>query len=302
MIDLNDYFYFVHVVEKQGFSAAARALNIPKSRISRHINQLEQRLDARLIHRTSRNMSVTETGQTFYQHARSLIDAMELAEASVQQQYEKVSGRIVLSCSVGVAQFVLMNLVSRFVLENPNIDIDQHVSNDIIDLIEQGVDIAVRGHTSDLPDSSLIQRPLATVEWQLFAGHSFVDQYGMPNSPYDLKECDFLKVGWRQRNSNLLLQNKEGIKINLSIAAKFCSDDMTTLKHAAEQGLGIVALPAYTCRAELASGQLLRVLPEWSVGEAKLSVLMPSRLGVPPHIKAFSEFLRKEVPRVVATL
>ncbi|HBA35271.1 MAG TPA: LysR family transcriptional regulator, partial [Gammaproteobacteria bacterium] len=117
MIDLNDYFYFVHVVEKRGFSPAARALNMPKSRLSRHVSQLEERLDTRLIQRTSRQFKVTETGRVFYQHARALIDEMEAAEAAIQSRKASLSGRVTMSCSVGVAQFAIKELVCEFLVK-----------------------------------------------------------------------------------------------------------------------------------------------------------------------------------------
>lgn len=295
MVDLNDYFYFVHVVEKQGFSAAARALNMPKSRLSRHVSQLEERLKVRLIQRTSRSISVTEMGRIFYEHARGLVDTMELAEASVQRMSESISGKIAMSCSVGVAQFALMELVSRFVTENPGVEIHQHVSNESIDLVAEGIDLAVRGHTTDLPDSSLVQRHLVNVEWHLFSGRQLLEKHGTPGSPYDLNKYDFLKVGWRGNNSTVNLTHKDGIKTNLQVSVKLYSDDMATLKHAAETGLGIVALPAYVCREEVRSGHLVRVLPEWVAASAELSLLMPSRIGIPPQVKALSDFLRTEI-------
>ena len=295
MVDLNDYFYFVHVVEKHGFSAAARALNMPKSRLSRHVSQLEERLKVRLIQRTSRSISVTEMGRIFYEHARGLVDTMELAEASVQRMSESISGKIAMSCSVGVAQFALMELVSRFVTENPGVEIHQHVSNESIDLVAEGIDLAVRGHTTDLPDSSLVQRHLVNVEWHLFSGRQLLEKHGTPGSPYDLNKYDFLKVGWRGNNSTVNLTHKDGIKTNLQVSVKLYSDDMATLKHAAEAGLGIVALPAYVCREEVRSGHLVRVLPEWVAASAELSLLMPSRIGIPPQVKALSDFLRAEI-------
>ena len=174
MIDLNDYFYLVHVVEKQGFTQAAKALNMPKSRLSRHIAKLEDRLDTKLIQRTSRQFNVTETGQIFYRHARVLLDEMEAAEEAIQSRKTSLSGRVTLSCSVGVAQFAIKDLLLQFLLDHPKVDLVQQVTNQNIDLVSSGIDIAIRGHTEPLPDSSLVQRHLASVSWHLFASPNYL--------------------------------------------------------------------------------------------------------------------------------
>ena len=291
MIDLNDYFYFVHVVEKQGFSPAAKALDMPKSRLSRHVSKLEERLDIKLIQRTSRQFNVTEPGQIFYQHAKALLEEMEAAEAAIQSRKTALSGRITMSCSVGVAQFAIKDLILQFLENNPKVELVQQVTNQNIDLVSFGIDLAIRGHTDTLPDSSIIQRHLTTVSWHLFASPSYLARTGTPNSPYDLFKRQSLKVGWQPASGHWTLQDKEGLKITVPFDPQLCSDDMSTLKSAAIEGLGIVSLPAYLCREEIANGSLVRVLPNWISGEGQLSLLTPSRKGQSPSVRKFSEFL-----------
>ena len=291
MIDLNDYFYFVHVVEKKGFSPAARALDMPKSRLSRHVSRLEERLDIKLIQRTSRQFKVTEAGQIFYQHARALLEEMEAAEAAIQSRKTSLSGRVTLSCSVGVAQYAIKDLVLQFLADQSKVDLVQQITNQPVDLIASGIDMAIRGHTEPLPDSSLIQRHLATVSWHLFASPNYLSETGYPKSPYDLIKRKSLKVGWQPTSGHWTLQNTEGLKTNVPFSPQLSSDDMSTVKSAAIAGLGIVSLPAYTCRKEITNGSLIRVLPDWVSGKAQLSLLMPSRKGQSPAVRAFSEFL-----------
>lgn len=291
MIDLNDYFYFVHVVEKKGFSPAAKALDMPKSRLSRHVSKLEERLDTKLIQRTSRQFHVTETGQIFYQHARALLEEMEAAEAAIQARKETLSGRVTLSCSVGVAQFALKDAVLRFLVDHPNVELVQQVTNQEIDLVSSGIDMAIRGHTDPLPDSSIIQRHLATVTWHLFASPSYLSSTGPVTSPYDLFKRQSLKLGWQPSAGHWTLQNGEGLQTAIPFNPQLCSDDMSTLKSAAIGGLGIVSLPAYTCREEIAQGALVRVLPDWTSGKAQLSLLTPSRKGQSPSVRTLSDFL-----------
>lgn len=297
-IDLNDYYYFVHVVEKGGFTRASESLGIPKSRLSRHIVQLEERLDTILIQRTTRQSKITELGEVFYKRARAMVDQVELAEAELKRKKNRLSGQVTLSCSVGLAQFALKELIARFMTDNPQITVLQQVTNQNIDLIASGVDMSIRGHTGPLPDSTLIQRPLATVEWNLFASPDYPVNEIL--TPEDLTNHQTLSLGWQAHGSYWRLEHKSGAKEKIQIAPRLKSDDMTTLKEAASKGLGIVALPAYTCRDELASGKLVKVLPEWHAGQAVLSLMMPRRSGYAASVEAFQDFLQAEFANFVA--
>ncbi len=298
--DLNDYFYFVHVVEKQGFSAASESLGIPKSRLSRHIRQLEERMDARLIQRTTRQFNVTELGEAFYAHARAAVDEMERAENAVRRNKNRLSGHVTISCSVGVAQFALKPLVARFLSDNPLVNVSQQVTNQTVDLVAAGVDLSIRGHSGPLPDSTLIQRHLAQVEWQLFAAADYLDGNPALDHPSDLEKHQTLALGWQSPHGQWKLENRSEEKWVADINPRLKSDDMATLKHAAASGAGIVALPAYTCREELEHGQLKRVLPQWHAGLAQLSLVAPSRKGQPQAVVALQEFLLAEFANVVA--
>ena len=299
-MDLNDYFYFVHVVEKRGFAPAGRALGVPKSRLSRHIRQLEEHLGARLIQRTSRRFTITDAGNAFYRHARAALNEVAAAEAAVRRQANTLSGTVRLSCSVGVAQFAISPALSRFMAANPKVKIVQQVTNQTVDLVEAGIDMAIRGHADPLPPSSLIQSRLAPVVWHLFAGPSYLDSAGTPARPEDLETHTGLKLGWRPETGNWSLRGPGDTHVSIPFTPLLCSDDMVTLKQCAADGQGIVALPAYVCREDVARGKLVRVLPDWTAGDAQLSLLTPSRRGHPPAVKALSAFLRDHVPGIVA--
>ncbi|MFK8014659.1 MAG: LysR substrate-binding domain-containing protein [Gammaproteobacteria bacterium] len=299
--DLNDYFYFVHVIEKRGFSAAARALGLPKSRLSRHIRQLEERMNARLIQRTTRQFNVTELGATFYAHARTVVDEMERAENAVQRKKNRLSGSVTISCSVGVAQFALKTLIARFLVENPLVTVSQQVTNQNIDMITSGVDLSIRGHSDALPDSSLVQRPLAKVEWRLFAASDYEEEHAPLSDPSDIDDHETLALGWQSPQEKWVLERQSGEKTAVKTTPRLKSDDMSTLKHAAASGVGIVALPAYTCRDELERGQLRRVLSNWHAGSAQLSLVAPTRKGQPQAVVALQNFLLAEFADAVAS-
>lgn len=298
VMDLNHAFYFVNVVEKNGFSAAARALGIPKSRISRHVRQLEEALEAKLLHRDPRRLTLTEAGRAYFQHAREALDCIGAADAAVRRKQDFLEGSVTLSCSVGVAQFAVSGLLPVFLAENPRVVVRLQVTNAFADLIEEGVDVAIRGHARQLPDSRLVQRRLAVAPWSLFASPGYLETRA-PEAPADLKGCEALALGWRPGGDCWLLQDAGGATATIPCDVRLRSDDMVTLKRAAAEGLGVVALPDYVCREEVVAGQLRRVLPDWTAGLPELSLLTPSRKGAPPQVEALIRFLRKELPRVV---
>ncbi|MDA0688263.1 MAG: LysR substrate-binding domain-containing protein [Proteobacteria bacterium] len=300
-MDLNGLYYFVHVVEKKGFAPAGRALDIPKSRLSRGIQQLEEQLNVRLIQRTSRQFQVTDVGKAFYHHARSALDEVAAARAVIERHSNTLSGRIRLSCSVGMAQFAIKDIVSRFLSLNPEVEIIQQVTNQPVDMIEEGLDLVIRAHTGPLPDSSLIQRHLAPAVWGLFASPTYLEEAGTPKIPEQLAGHAGLKLGWKPELGYWSLKGPDGSDFSLPYKPRLCSDDMVTLKHSACAGLGIIGLPAYICRDDLKLGRLVRILPEWTAGDAEISLLMPSRQGVMPVVTAFANYLRKELPLAVAT-
>ena len=297
-LDLNDYYYFVHVVEKGGFAAAGRALAVPKSLLSRHLRQLEDRLGVRLIQRSSRQFVVTDVGQAFYRRARAALDEMEAAEAEVRCHTDSLSGRVRLSCSVGMAQYALAEVLSRFLLEHPGVELIQNVTNRQVNLIEAGIDIALRGHVGALPDSSLIQRSVARAPWYLFASPTYLEGAGAPSHPEDLGSHACLKAGWRPELGEWSLLGPKQTPCTVRFRPRLCSDDMSTLKQAAAAGLGIVALPAYVCRQELIAGELVPVLPDWLAADAQISLLKPTSRGALPVVRALTEHLCKELPPI----
>lgn len=300
MLDLNDLYYFVQTVEKKGISAAARALDVPKSTVSRHILALEGALGARLIQRTTRRFAVTDVGQEFYAHALATLIEAETAENVVRQRVAEPSGAIRFTCSVALAQLGLAELIPRFMTSHPRIRIVQHATNRLVDPVQEGFDVCLRAHWTPLPASTLIQRHLVDIPWHLFAGRAYLARKGTPAQPDDLAAHD--GVGLRQTEEAHLwsLTHEKHVDRKAAIAYAPClqSDDMGTLKVAART-LGIAALPAYVGRKEVESGLLVRVLPEWHAGIATLTLLMPSRRGLLPSVRAFIDFLSTHLPPVV---
>ncbi len=298
-VDLNDYLYFFHVVEQQGFASAGRALGIPKSRLSRHIQQLEIRLGARLIQRSSRQFAITDVGVDFFRHAKAVVEEVDAAEAAIRRQSEALTGKVRISCSPGVAQFALEALVSDFLRRHPKVQIGQLVTNELVNLIEAGLDLAIRGHTENLPDSSLIQKRVAKVEWRLFASPRYVEEAGELTAPEDLKGHKGLCLGWRKDIGQWRLHSNEKASEVIQFIPRLSSDDMMTLKEACAAGMGVVSLPAYVCADDIETGRLMRILTGWVSGDATLSLLQPSRKGTPPAVTAFAAHVTETLPELV---
>ena len=295
-MDFNDAYYFVHVVEKNGFTAAARALGIPKSRVSRRIKELEEALGARLLHRSSRRMRLTDAGLEFYKHAREALEQMEAAETAVRRKTNLIEGLVTVACSVGMAQFALNEILPQFLEDNPKVNVVLRTSNQMVDLLGEGIDIAIRGHLEALPDSSLIQVRLAGVEWHLFCSPSYLENLNALNEPEALAQHPCLMLGRASEGHQWLLEDEVGKITSVTCKVRFASDDMTTLKRAAEQGLGLVALPAYVCKREVDNGSLIRALPKWTAGHPQISLITPSGRGVLPSVEAFIMHLKRELP------
>ena len=183
----------------------------------------------------------------------------------------------------------------------PRVRIVQHATNRYVDPVQEGFDLCLRAHTESLPSSSLVQRALAQIPWYLFAGPSYLARKATPGEPNALSEHDGIALGGAQESCAWHLRDVRHPDqvVTVPFTPSLQRDDMATLKAAACAGLGIVALPGYVGHGEFERGQLVRVLPQWIAGVATISLLMPSRRGLLPSVRAFVEFLSEHVPMAV---
>lgn len=301
MLDLNDFFYFVQVVERGGFTAAGRALGMPKSTLSYRVQQLESKLGVRLLNRTSRRFGPTQAGEEFYRHAQGVVSAAEAAESLVRQRATEPSGGVRFTAAIGTAQFALRDILMKFILEYPKIDLVEYLTSRQVDLLGENLDVAIRAHSDPLADSTLVSRTLALAPWILVAGTDLLKRTGSPRVTEDLKQFPSLFV-WRPNAAptwRLRAQDGRGEAV-LPLRPRLVSNDMSTLKRAAAEGIGIVALPAYVCKSELHSGELTRVLPGWLAGQSTFTALLPHRRGLLPTVRVFVDYLARHLPKSVA--
>ncbi|MES2055416.1 MAG: LysR substrate-binding domain-containing protein [Pseudomonadota bacterium] len=296
MPNLNDLYWFAQVVERKGFSEAARAIGAPKSTLSKRVAALEQQLGVRLIQRNSRNFVVTEIGEQVYRHAAAMLAQAEAAQDLAQGYLSEPSGTVRLTASMTTAQVALVQALPRFGLAYPKVAIALHVTNRPVDLVQEGFDIAVRAHYAPLPDSELIQRRLGFAPILLVASPGYLKRRGTPVQPADLAVHDGLLTGPAILTEVWRLQGPAGNAVEVRPALRFAADEPAALVAAAIAGLGIARLPHSLCQSHLEQGSLVRILPEWSAGGAAITMLTLHRRGQLPAVRALIDFLAEELP------
>ncbi len=300
MLDLNDFYYFVQVVDRGGFTAAGRTLRMPKSTLSHRIQQLETGLGVRLLNRTSRRFGMTDAGVDFYRHAVGVLQQAERAEDVMRERLSEPAGVVRFTTGVATAQFAMKEIICDFILRHPKVDLVEHLTDQQVDLVGENYDVAIRAHSAPLPDSTLVQRTLAPAPWFLFAGAAYLETYGAPEHPQDLAERPSLFMMRDKVTPAWRLAHEDGREVTLALRPRLLSDDMVALKHAAQRGLGVVALPGYVCREEMRSGALTRILPDWRAGAGTISALIPYRHGLLPSVRAFVDHLAAEFPKITS--
>jgi DNA-binding transcriptional LysR family regulator len=300
MFDLNDMYYFVQIVDHRSVTLAARSLALPKSTVSYRMNQLETQLGVKLINRTSRQFAVTDVGREFYQHAKTILAVAREAEATIRQRLISPSGMVKLSVAVATAQFATRKLLPAFSSMYPDVRLLERTSDSETDIVAEGFDMAIRAHTLPLQDSTLIQRPLASTPWMLFCSPTlFPDANGLCR-PEEIRHAPSLFMVRDGVPHQWTLRHHDGEVVSLSIAPVLMMDCMPTLKEAAIAGLGVVALPGYVCKDEISNGSLIRVLPEWTAGDASLTALIPNGQNHLPSVRALLDYFVSEIPAIVA--
>jgi DNA-binding transcriptional LysR family regulator len=161
VLDLNDFFLFVHVVDRGGFTAAGRTLRMPKSTISHRMQELEANLGVRLLNRTSRHFGLTDAGQDFYRHAVAMLREAELAETAIRHRLTEPTGTVRCTAGSATMQFAMSDIIADFLVRYPKVNIVAHAADRMVDIVGENFDIAVRAHSDPLPDSNLVQRTLA---------------------------------------------------------------------------------------------------------------------------------------------
>lgn len=296
MQDLNDMLLFAEVVERGGFAAAGRALGMPKSRLSRRVAGLEAQLGVRLLQRTTRKLSLTEVGETFLRHCQAMRESAQAAADVVANAQTEPRGTIRVVCPVTLAQTVLADVMPIYLARHPQMRVEMEVNNRVVDLVKEGVDVALRVRLSLEESGSLVIKRLDDARSVLVASPALLERQGTPVTLEEASQLDSVAMSATDGQVSVRLTHTQGREATLQYRPRYIADDLLTLKRAVLGGSGMCWLPDYMCEDELRDGRLVRLLPDWSMPVGVVHAVFPSRRGLSPAVRSFLDFLGEYVP------
>lgn len=295
MRDLNDLFYFVQVVEHEGFAAAGRALGVPKSTLSRRVAQLERRLDTRLLQRSTRQLSVTELGQAYYRHCVAMLVEADAAEELIERNRSEPCGRVRLSCSPSVLHYLITPLLTQFMTRFPRVNVEVMATSRRVDVVQEGLDMAIRIRFPPLEDSDLVMKVLAQSPQRLLASPALIERHGLPDSFAALSQMPSLDFSYPERQHAWQLEGPDGELRQVPHQPRLITDSAETLHRAALDGLGVARLAMLVASQDLADARLIDVMPGWAPRGGVLHAVFPSRRGLLPSVRALLDFLDQQI-------
>jgi DNA-binding transcriptional LysR family regulator len=276
-MDLNDVLVFVRVVQAGSFTAAAHALDLTKSSVSRKVTELEDRLGARLLSRSTRTLRLTDVGRAYYADCARIIGEIEEAELAVTRM--QTTPRGLLRLSVPLAFAPLGAVIAEYLSRYPDVRAEIVATDRQVNLVDEGFDLAIR--VGPLADSTLIARPLGAIKRMLVASPSYLARRGRPRKPADLERHPclvFTADGWTLRAGKK--------SVGVAPPARLVVNDFELLREAALGGLGVASLPEHVCRDDLRRRRVRRVLPEWCTDDAQIHAVYPSTRHLTPKVTA----------------
>lgn len=289
--DLNDLYYFAQVVAAGSYTAAAKSLGLQTSKLSRRVARLEAELGVRLINRTTRQLSLTEAGQTFHRHCVAMLEEARSARDAIDQILAKPQGLVRMSCPIGLLQGGVGAMLSEFLLGHPEVRIALDATNRRVDVVEEGLDLAIRVRLPPLEDSGLAMRPFGISEMILVATPALVRAHGEPRTLTDVANLPTLSMAAADGRTVWRLTGPSGQTAEVTTVPRLATDDLLTLKGAALAGLGAALIPAHLVAAEVEAGALTRLLPGWQTPGGIVHAVFPSRRGMIPAVRALLDFL-----------
>lgn len=294
MQDLNDLYFFVQVVDHGGFAAAARALGMPRSRLSRRVGLLEERLGVRLIQRSTRRFSVTEIGQDYYRHCVAMLVEADAAQELIDRSRARPQGIVRVSCPPPLLYFQVGEMIARFMAECPDVEVHLDSTPRRVDVIREGIDIALRVRFPPLEESELVMRVLAESTQRLVAAPSILNGRTQPLVTADLAHLPSIGWGPPHQRHEWCLEGPDGATALIPFMPRLITEDMVALRFAALRGIGVAQFPTMVVRADLENGSLVDVLPQWKPRAGIIHAVFSSRRGLLPSVRALLDFLAAE--------
>lgn len=280
---------FAHVVRYGSFSAASRALDLATSVLSAAVSQLEIELGVRLLHRTTRRLSLTEVGQNYYQQCLAMLAAAEAAQELIAESSGEIAGRLRISAASDVAENIILPALHPLTKAHPKLLLDIQVADNIVDLASQQIDLSIR--SGWMRDSSLVARKLADLHEVLVASPAYLKKSGIPQHPEDLSRHQIIAMTRLSDPTTLTLKNKEGHTVKVSLPPSAMTDSVRLLVHMAVEGMGLARLPSYAVSLDLRANRLVTVLDSWQLPGAGIFAVTLKRGLQPQKVRAAIEAL-----------
>lgn len=289
--DLNDLRLFAEVVEHASFTAAARTLGVQTSKLSRRVRALEEELGVRLLNRTSRSLSLTETGRQFHQHCLALVAESKAAKDIVDQTRSRPQGTVRISCPVGLLSSGVSATIAKYVQDNPEVQVLIDATNRRVDVVEEGLDFAIRVRLPPLEDTDLAVRQLGLSMRILVGCPALTKRYPAPTSLESLKEWPTLSMASSSERFVWELVDTAGQTVSWVHRPRLATDDLASLRIAAMEGVGVALLPRVQVEADLKAGRLKHLLPELATKPGLVHAIFPTRRGMVPAVRQLLEAL-----------
>jgi DNA-binding transcriptional LysR family regulator len=293
--NLADIAVFVRVVERGSFTTAAEDLSLSRAAISKYISRLEERLGARLLHRTTRRLSLTEAGAALFEASRGALERIEEAEGAVAQLQQEPQGRLRVSAPMSFGILHLGSAVADFARAYPRITLDIRLDDRFVNLVAEGVDVAVR--IGELTDSSLVARRIAHTRAVACASPAYVKEHGEPRTPDELAGRNCLHYSYLATGNVWRFTARDGHEIPVAVSGNIRVNNGILLAEAAIAGHGIVILPSFYVAHLLANGMLRRILADYRLPDLGIHAVYPQRAHVPPKVRVFIDFLAERFGR-----
>lgn len=289
-LDLNHLRVFAKVASLASFSAAARALSLPKSSVSRSVAKLEATLGTRLFQRTTRIVVLTAAGEALNERCTTILTGIDETFHYIAGLADTPRGHIKISAGVGFGINVLANLLPAFLDRYPDVQVTLNLSTRLTDLVSESVDCAIR--FGPLPDSTLVATQLGVIHRHLCASADHVARRGTPKTPEEVPLHDTIEMPNPDGRSNPWTFTRKDSKLSIDPRPRILVDEALTIFRLVQNGAGIGIVSGYLCLPEISAGRLVRLLPEWSCPLLPVSLVYPSRRELAPAVRAFADFMK----------
>lgn len=293
MDSLSDIAVFVQVVRDGSFTKAAEHLGLSRSVVSKYITRLEETLGARLLNRTTRRLSLTEAGRVFFERSRLGLEEIEEARAEISRLQEEPRGVLRVNSPMSFGILHVAPLLPHFLSEYPEINVDMNLDDRKVDVIEEGFDVSIR--ITELPDSSLVARRLGPCRHAIVAAPSYVEQYGIPHLPRDLRDHNVIAYHYQESATEWHFLGPDGKQESVPVSGSIQMNNSLALRAALLAGVGIARTPTFVVGEDIAAGRLVPLLSPYATLELSIYLVYPQKRHLSPKVRAFVDFMATKI-------